>query len=271
MISATIISDSLSPTNTRLTTMELTLHRYILGELNTHRDFTRNGASSRARSTKKTIEEVKSNPAYPPTFPKEQLGMSGTEPVGNLKDAETEWQDAANSAVFHATNLANLNVHKSVVNRILEPFMWHTAVVTSTEWDNFFNQRLALRKDGKTLESDPAMYMLASKMKDALNNSKPKIVNYGNWHLPYVTKEERTAFGTDLETLKKLSVARCAGVSYLNQNANRSHDRDLELYSKLVSADPPHWSPFEHVACPSVLNKKYFNLHGWTSCRYLMS
>ena len=33
------------------------------------------------------------------------------------------------------------NVHKQWVNRLLEPYMWHTVIVTATEWENFFALR----------------------------------------------------------------------------------------------------------------------------------
>jgi hypothetical protein len=32
-------------------------------------------------------------------------------------------------------------VTKQICNRYLEPFMWHTVLVTSTEWENFFKLR----------------------------------------------------------------------------------------------------------------------------------
>ena len=46
--SARIILDSISPEGYRLTTMEVTLHRFVLAEFNTARVFSRNSASSRA-------------------------------------------------------------------------------------------------------------------------------------------------------------------------------------------------------------------------------
>jgi thymidylate synthase ThyX len=38
-------------------------------------------------------------------------------------------------------DLTGVKLHKSLTNRLLEPFMWHTAIITATEWDNFFWQR----------------------------------------------------------------------------------------------------------------------------------
>ena len=41
MIYAKVIADSVSPTGSRLTTVEAQFHRYILPEVNTHRAFSR--------------------------------------------------------------------------------------------------------------------------------------------------------------------------------------------------------------------------------------
>jgi len=74
MIKAKILQDSISPNGDRLTTMEVTMHRWVLAELNTHRVFSRNSRSSRAVPLIKkkegeivggTIFEVLQSPAYP--------------------------------------------------------------------------------------------------------------------------------------------------------------------------------------------------------------
>ena len=56
-------------------------------------------------------------------------------------EARTVWDSIAQQTVGVAERLRGLGLHKSVVNRLLEPYMWHTVVVTSTAWDNFFAQR----------------------------------------------------------------------------------------------------------------------------------
>lgn len=279
-VCAKIIADSISPAGARLTTLEVTFHRYVLAELNTHRAFSRNSASSRARSVKKTIVEVRENPAIPPIFPQERKGMSGGETLqqDDYISALNEWLAAAADAVMYAERLAALDVHKSVVNRLLEPFMWHTAVITATEWDNFFSQRLALNEDG-TPVADPAMYALALAMKERLDWSEPIKLTYGEWHLPYVTADDWAKVGDNsaksIATLRKISVARCAGVSYLTQGLKfRDIDKDIALYERLRNANPPHWSPFEHVATPAAGRDaagnhiQFFNLSGWASLRW---
>lgn len=279
-VSATVIADSISEAGARLSTMELHFPRYLLAELNTHRDFSRNSASSRARSVEKTIAEVEADPYIPHTFYGEIRGMSGGAPLGEQvnEDAQLYWQGAASQAVEYARDLVRLGVHKSQVNRLLEPFMWHTAVVTATQWENFFSQRLALLDDGRPA-ADPVFYRLACRMKEALNQSVPRQVPVGGWHTPYVTALDTAKVSDEVDTevgiwdvLKKLSVARCAGVSYLNQDVQREHAKDLELYERLINAKPPHWSPFEHVATPGAYkDMAYFNLRGWTSLRFWLS
>lgn len=283
MIKARIIADSVSPTGHRITTMEVTFHRFILAELNTHRAFSRNSASSRARSTKITIDETDRNLAMPLRWMEEARGMSGRREVSEslAYSVESIWHQAYVHAMEQARKLADLGIHKSLVNRIIEPYMWHTAVVTATDWDNFFDQRLALLEDG-TPAAQPEMYELALRMKNALAVSMPSKLDTGDWHLPYITSHDvnqvaqsTTPFSTT--RLCQISVARCAGVSYMTQGvAYRDHDKDVALFERLRTAEPPHWSPFEHVATPldglnRHTNRYVDNFCGWQSYRNLLN
>lgn len=282
-ISATVIADSISEVGDRITTLELTFPRFLLAELNTHRAFSRNSASSRARSTKKTIQEVRDDPFVPVHWPSEKVGMAGGAPLHEAAcdDAVALWEGAHHYAVAHAEGLVVQGVHKSIVNRVLEPFMWHTAVVTATEWNGFFSQRLALLDDG-TPAAEPHFFDLAQAMKDAIDESFADKLGDGEWHLPYVTKPlmnqitNTREFGPSwLSAALKVSVARCAGVSYLNQDADRPLEKDITLYERLASAKPPHWSPFEHVATPvsstgTLISARRYNLTGWASLRWYL-
>ena len=44
-------------------------------------------------------------------------------------------------AVQSAKNLSEFGLTKQIVNRLLEPFMWHTVIVTATDYENFFALR----------------------------------------------------------------------------------------------------------------------------------
>lgn len=139
-ISAQIIADS-TANGSRITSFILTFPRMILAELNTHRMFSRNSASSRAIPFKKMVQMVKEDPFIPMAWQKDHSGMQGREYFQITDELEDYWLQARDAAVMYATALHGIGVTKQIVNRILEPFMWHTVLVTTTEIKNFFNQR----------------------------------------------------------------------------------------------------------------------------------
>ena len=58
VISASIVADSISPTDDRLTTVVLKYPRFIHSEVMTHRLFSRNAASSRAIPIEKMLDAL---------------------------------------------------------------------------------------------------------------------------------------------------------------------------------------------------------------------
>lgn len=259
MIYAKVIADSVSPSGSRLTTIEAQFHRFILAEVNTHRAFSRNSASSRAIPTKKLIEQVRTNPALPLEFGTNKPGMQAGPEVADPFLMTAHWNYAAQGSAARAELLSEYGVHKQVVNRMLEPFMWHKAIITSTEagWTNFFNQRISPL-------AQPEINALALAIKNAMVLSTPTLLSYGQWHTPYVSE------GLTGATARKVSAARCARVSYLTHDGKHDIDKDLELYEKLVTADPPHWSPLEHVAIAAyTFEFPVGNLDDWTQLRHL--
>ncbi|TAM88892.1 hypothetical protein EPN42_08495 [bacterium] len=254
---ARILLDSISPQGVRLTTMEVVFPRFVLAEFNTHRVFSRNSASSRAIPTAKLIERVIEDPVVPVEWGRNKRGMSASEVLGEAEEREGLglWLSARDAAVERARRLAELKVHKQVLNRILEPFLWHTVIVTATEWRNFFALRC-------TPNAQPEIRRAATLMREALDAGRPRPVERGAWHLPLIQDDERAL---DVERLKAISVARCARVSYLTHDGERDLERDLELYERL-SADR-HLSPFEHVATPAEDDAFYANFRGWVQLR----
>lgn len=246
--SAKVIADS-TWEGDRVTTLEVVMHRFVLAEFNTHRVFSRNSASSRAIPVAKQLNRLIAHPAIPLTFPAEQKGMQGGEPLGEQEQMQAidVWHGARDAAMAYAHQLTELGVHKSVTNRLLEPFMWHTVVVTSVEWENFFHQRCSPL-------AQPEIRVAAEAMRDALAGSTPDQLEEGWFHLPYLDGEtiaEVTSMEADsTDVLCSVSAARCARVSYLTQDGRRDYNEDLVLYKRLVSADPGHWSPLEHVCRP---------------------
>ncbi len=71
--------------------------------------------------------------------------------------------------------------------------------------------------------------------------------------------------------MRAISVARCARVSYLTHEGERDVDKDLALHDKLRAGDPPHASPFEHVAQALATPEKVGNFAGWLQYRKLIA
>ncbi|HEY3674974.1 MAG TPA: FAD-dependent thymidylate synthase [Candidatus Tumulicola sp.] len=254
---ARVVLDSLSPAGVRLTTLEVTFPRFVLAEFNTHRVFSRNSASSRAIPTNKLIQRVLDEPAVPLEWGRNRPGMMADEQLEHEDGIEAEriWLEARDAAVRLARELLELKVHKQQLNRMLEPFVWHTVIVTSTEWDNFFELRCAP-------QAQPEIRAAAVRMREALGESLPSPIGIGEWHLPLVQDDERSL---NFETLKKISAARCARVSYLTHDGIREIEKDLDLCARL--RDDKHLSPFEHVATPSVDSDFHANFRGWVQMR----
>lgn len=270
MIKAEIIADSLNEHGQRLTTFVLVFPRIVLAEFNTHRMLSRNSASSRAIPFEKMLKMVQENPFIPIKWMKDHKGMQGAEyfedenftiPVYStdsvpLPPYETtltkEWLKARDRSVFQAKMLSDAGLTKQFCNRLLEPFMWHTVIVTGTEWENFF----ALRADD---QAEIHIQDLAHKMLTIYNESNPKQLKAGDWHIPFGSKmdvarilpifEKLGERPGDRETDKmrvRIATARCARVSYLNFEGKDDYEADIRLHDILLKSG--HMSPFEHCA-----------------------
>jgi thymidylate synthase ThyX len=101
MYSVKILKDSFAPSGKRLTTWELTYPRFVHSELMTHRVFSRNAASSRAVPISKLIERVKTDPALPVWWGKNQAGMKAREELDPVarEQAIAVWLEARDAAV----------------------------------------------------------------------------------------------------------------------------------------------------------------------------
>lgn len=273
-----IVADSVAENGCRLTTFEVTYPLIIHAEIMTHRVFSRNVASNRAIPVKKMLEAVQNSPFIPEKFPKNQAGMQSSEWLEGEEAqwARTKWLDARDSAVNHVASLLDLNVHKQITNRLLAPFLWTTAVISATEWKNFFSLRC-------NPMAQPEMQKIAYMMLDSYNNSNPQALKNGLWHLPYVAggadhdgKEFQEMYeylddsrgvttANIVDKLAKVSIARCARVSYLTQNNERPFEEDLNLYTRLSTAR--HLSPLEHVAQPLSTAEFCGNFRGWKQWR----
>jgi thymidylate synthase ThyX len=278
-ISAQIIADSVNPAGNRITTYILTFNRWILAELNTHRAFSRNTASSRAIPVEKMIKMAQENPAMPVFWGKNQAGMQSKEElVGNeLLNAKEAWLRARDRAVESAKELLACGMHKQYANRTIENFLYVKSILTGTDFENFF----ALRAHADT---QPEFQELAYKMLDLYQSKEPNKLKEGEWHIPFgdkidtgrlediIYKDIPDDFGythapnSEFINLKlKISTARCARVSYLNFEGKDDYTKDIELHDILKESG--HWSPFEHCAQALAKSEQSGNFVGWKQYR----
>jgi hypothetical protein len=242
---AKILADSITNDGCRLTTFEVTLPRIVLAELNTHRMLSRNSASSRAIPVLKRIKSVVDDPFIPEAFGRNQKGMQAggeLDPEATAR-AVAAWLDARDAAVRHAHELAKLEVHKQLANRLLEPFLWHTVVLSATEWENF--DALRCHPDAQ-----PEIRKPSEMMRDLRASSVPAKIRYGEWHTPYLSAEEQEELirlhgFSHTETLL-VSIGRCARVSVKTHDGTLDPRADADLASRLRKSG--HMSPLEHVA-----------------------
>jgi thymidylate synthase ThyX len=263
----TVVADSINEWGNRLTTEIWRYPRFIHADIMTHRDFSRNASSSRAIPVKKLIEQVRNDPAMPIYWGKNQSGMQAAEELtGIVRDGViSQWLQARDKAVFSAEGLMVTGLHKQLANRILEPWMWMTTIVSSTNWGNFYHLRRETDANRNPF-AQPELKLLADLSFEAKKKSQPEFLKEGEWHLPFVKNNSFTqSNGYDL--LLKLSVARCARVSYLNHDGTvPSIEKDVELHDKLIRA--PHASPFEHQATPR--SGRHANFTGFLQYRKLI-
>ncbi len=264
MYSCKVLLDSVSESGNRIVTVEACYPRFAHSELLTHRMLSRNSASSRAIPIHRVIEAVKTDPVIPVWWGKNQSGMQANDQLvdNDLADAKNTWLAARDIAVKACEQLSNIGLHKQLCNRLLEPWMWITTIITATEWDNFFTLRC--HKDAQ-----PELRMIAEMIREELDKSIPQRVDDDCWHLPLVDGgydgDQMFHDRMTEENMIKISAGRCARVSYLTHEGKRDPQSDIDLCDKLVNSS--HWSPLEHPAEAMPDSSFYGNLRGWKSYR----
>ena len=298
-----ILADSISPQGHRITTYKVTYPRMIHAEMLRHRMLSRNVASSRAIPFAKMVKDVEENPFIPIAWQKDHKGMQGTEYLTGEDDtiARNRWKYNAKEAVEMAKFMHGVGVTKQLCNRLLEPFVWTTEIITGTEWDNFFELRcpkyvvnwyssqknkteifLSRKevinhveennlKNGwencrnwddnqwvqiNNSQAEIHIQKIAEMMWDSYNESVPKELKAGEWHLPYgdnfdwdeVLKIITGDKATDSMLAIKIATARAARISYttFGDDPKIDHEADIKLHAKLL--EQRHMSPFEHCA-----------------------
>jgi hypothetical protein len=241
--SAKIVLDSVGPNKARLTTFELTYPRFVHAELMTHRVFSRNAASSRAIPTEKLLSMIEEGPAMPVWWGKNESGMQAREELSGdaLWNVKVDWLSGRNMMVALARGLGRLGLHKQIANRVAEPWMFITVLVTATEFGNFFGLR-------DHAAAQPELAYVAAQAHQLYKHNVPHTLDIGGWHLPLVTGNDEEALRLDFNTgdICRISIGRCARVSYLTHDGKRDPHADIELAGRLQKSG--HMSPFEHVA-----------------------
>lgn len=282
-----IIKDSLNAHNKRrLTTFVVEFPRFINAEFLRHRALSFSSASSRAIPAKKVIQNIQDNTAIPVYWGKNQKGMQAKEQLqgSERKAAIDAWLDARDSAIEHCKRLIDLGVHKQIANRVLEPFQNIKLIVSGTEWENFF----ALRAHP---DAQPEFQELAYRMLNQYNNSKPERIEpvkyatcsmYKAWNMSNDDTRKEMAqhahipFGDKMEYITaddKLRVAssRCARISYNTFDGDMNIEKDLELFERLMSGNPKHASPTEHIAFAIEEDANIGNFQGWYQFRKMFT
>ena len=232
VINAQIVAHSVNEQGDELISVLATFPRIILAEVNTHRMLSKNTSSSRAIPFNKMVETIKNDPFIPIAWQKEHKGMQGTEYFTSEFDIELlrqNWLKGRDYAVITAKAGTLLGSTKQLNNRLLEPFMWTTMLITGPKsgWDNFFNLRcpqyetnwgkgfrsrkdalaalLDVKDPGKDFvkesyeeafniewflankgQAEIHIMDLAEKIYDAMNESVPKQLKAGMWHIPMI-------------------------------------------------------------------------------------
>jgi hypothetical protein len=282
-IEVKVIADSIAPCGERLISLQATYPRIILAEVNTHKDLSRNSASSRAIPIEKMIQRILDNPGMPVHWGKNQKGMQAEEELDEAGRAAAEawWLESMQLAIGQARKGIALGLHKQVVNRITEAYQHMVSLISSTKWNNLF----WLRYDK---DADPTFQALAHAAYDAIQASKPTELKAGQWHLPYIKAEDHEEAWRSVllqpstiyldvdrvqEMLLKVSTGRCARTSYLTQEGVRDLIEDVSLHERLKGqADagrPGHWSPFEHQGRAEATLVRSGNFTGFTQYRKL--
>jgi len=265
----------------RITSVEMTYPRFIHSEIMTHRMASRNAASSRAIPWPKMMARIENDPVIPIKWGAEQKGMQTGDGISAELAvlAEKIWLRARDNAVESAKQLADIGVHKAIVNRLTEPFMWIKVIYTATEWANLF--RLRHHPDAEI-----HFQMLASKLHEAISESEPR---QSYVHGPFLTEEEydylNDLWNTSLDKresptyrlkndekgrkIANRSAARCARISYLTHDGLVDADKDDALVQRLMDGSGfGHHSPFEHTCFAGHCDKGFHGPYwGWESWR----
>jgi len=267
-IKVKLLQKSLGPySDAYLGTFELVYPRMIHSEVLTHKQLSRNCASSRAIPIETMLKEIENDIAVPVHWGKNQSGMQAKEELqGNdLKEVKYIWLEAAKDAIFQSRRLAATGVHKQVANRITEPYQHMKTVMSGTDWKNVFYLR-------NHKDADPTIALLFRLMQEQWEDAIDTFdaLDDNEYHTPYVQgyqtlgpwcyKDENGRELTHEEALR-ISASCCAQTSF--RKSDSSTDKADMVYDRLVNSKPVHASPFEHQGKPMQKYENPFDASKW--------
>jgi thymidylate synthase ThyX len=229
----------------------------------THR-WARNFESFRAVPPEILIALIKAGKFFvPEKLASRVKGMGRGDALGDqeLREALDLWHAHVIACVKKAERFLELDIAKEQINFFLQDLCFIRGIITTTipQLDNFFGLRLAENDKGEPM-ARLEVHKIAYMMWEAFHASKPQQVGHSAWHLPLVTDEEIHDAYEELdrnldpnwqgvwEYWRKVSVGRCARVSYLTHDGIRDPDADIDLHDNLLKNG--HMSPFEHQGTP---------------------
>lgn len=251
-----VILASVNPWGQKIATIVARYPRFIHSELMTHKDLSRNASSSRAIPFRKMLKLTRQGMAAPIFWGKNQPGMQAQEELTGLALwwAKFMWYATGHIVLTCAWLMSFSNVHKQIINRMIEPWTYINVQITATNWERM----LSLRLDAA---AQPEFQLLAQMIRDALENAHYQPLKVGEWHLPWILPVEKTLYLTDQ---KRISAARSARLSYTPiGDVKLNIPKDTKLAKDLLSQ--LHLSPFEHQATPA--QGRYANFEGWSNYR----
>lgn len=253
-ISAKVLADS-THGETRLITLEVEFHRFILSENNTHKAQSRNIQSSRAIPILRQLEQISNDPAMPVEWRKNKSGMVAGEEMSEEEVEKAKkiilWM--RDCCVMGVKELHEIGLAKQWANRYVEPWMWTKGVVTATyeDWQEMFKLRVHYA-------AQPEIRVLFEQIRDAIEDSITQTLKEGEMHLPYVEHGEfpMSAYLSKVDRMNdmiKVSASCVAQVSYRRlDNSSEKADVVYEMLNLpedgMYPEDPPHFSPTEHIA-----------------------
>lgn len=248
---ADVLADSISPAGVRVVTIKGTYPRFMHPEVLRHRVQSHSVMSSRAVPTEIYLEMVRKDMFVPEAFHARVKGMGYGEALDTLlqKQAETIWRMAGMSAAMFAEQIMEVGIDKSRANRLLEPFLPVVDIITATEWSNF----LALRQPdcgtvpNQDFPAQPEFQIWARMMREAMEQSKPVELDYGQWHLPKMQED----MDSSEEVMAEASAGRLAKVSFATHEVYELPEKGVARQRKLIG--DAHWSPSEHPCRPMEL------------------